>query len=316
MNDFGKVGVLFGGRSAEREISILSGTGILQALRSRGIDAHPFDPAGQSLAALEAQGFYRVFVAMHGRGGEDGTLQGALELLGIPYTGSGVMASSIAMDKFTTKKIWLQHGLPTPGYASVVPGEDLEAVVARLGLPLIAKPPLEGSTLGISRAGTLDELREAVALAARYDDTVLVEQFVTGRELTVAVLGRGKDARALPIVEIRAPGGFYNYQDKYFTKAASYLCPAPLDAALASDIERLAIEAYVALGCEGWARIDLMLREEDLRPFLIEANTAPGMTDHSLVPMAGRAAGMDYADMCIEILKSARLKIATPTPIS
>jgi D-alanine-D-alanine ligase len=314
MNSFGKVGVLMGGRSAERKISILSGTGILEALRGRGVDAHPFDPATRGLAELEAQGYDRVFIALHGRHGEDGVIQGALELLGIPYTGSGVMASSIAMDKITTKKIWLQHGLPTPGYASVPPGGDLDTLVAELGLPLIAKPPHEGSTIGIGKAETVAELRAAVDAAARYDDEVLVEQFVDGRELTVAILGRGKEARALPILEIVAPGGFYNYQDKYFTDAARYHCPAPLDAALAADIQRIALDAYHAIGCEGWARIDLMLRTEDMRPFLIEANTAPGMTGHSLVPMAGRAAGMDYADMCVAILGTARLKGGSPAP--
>jgi D-alanine-D-alanine ligase len=307
---FGKVGVLFGGRSAEREVSIMSGTGVLQALQSRGIDAHAFDPGTQSLADLAAQKFDRVFIALHGRFGEDGTIQGALELLGIPYTGSGVMASSVGMDKITTKKIWLMEGVPTPKYASIDANTDLDKVVAGLGLPLIVKPPLEGSTIGITKVTKAEELRAAVDLAAGFDAVVLAEEFVTGREFTVAVLGQGASARALPIVEIVAPEGNYDYQNKYFTDDTKYLCPAPLDAALTAEIQRHAVQAFRALGCEGWGRVDVLLRESDNRPFLLEVNTSPGMTGHSLVPMAARAVGIDYPDLCIEILRSARLKMA------
>jgi D-alanine-D-alanine ligase len=307
---FGKVGVLFGGRSAEREVSIMSGTGVLQALTSRGIDAHAFDPGTQSLAELAAQNFDRVFIALHGRFGEDGTIQGALELLGIPYTGSGVMASSVAMDKITTKKIWLMEGVPTPNYASIDASTDLARVAAELGLPLIVKPPLEGSTIGITKVTRAEELRAAVDLAAGFDEVVLAEEFVSGREFTVAVLGQGASARALPIVEIVAPEGNYDYQNKYFTDDTKYLCPAPLDTALAEEIARHAVQAYRALGCEGWGRVDVLLRESDNRPFLLEVNTSPGMTGHSLVPMAALAVGIDYPDLCVEILRSARLKMA------
>jgi D-alanine-D-alanine ligase len=307
---FGKVGVLFGGRSAEREVSIMSGTGVLQALLSRGIDAHAFDPGTQSLADLAAQKFDRVFIALHGRYGEDGSIQGALEQLGIPYTGSGVMASSVGMDKITTKKIWLMEGVPTPKYASVDENTDLDKVLAELGLPLIVKPPLEGSTIGITKVTKAAELRSAVDLAAGFDEVVLAEEFVTGREFTVAVLGQGASARALPIVEIVAPEGNYDYQNKYFTDDTKYMCPAPLDAALTEEIQHHALQAYRALGCEGWGRIDVLLRERDNRPFLLEVNTSPGMTGHSLVPMAARAVGIEYPDLCVEILRSARLKLA------
>ena len=306
---FGKVGVLFGGRSAEREISLISGNGVLQALQSRGIDAHAFDPGTQSLAELADQKFDRVFIALHGRYGEDGSLQGALELLGIPYTGSGVMASSVGMDKITTKKIWLQENVPTPRYVTIDAGTDLDAVVADLGLPLIVKPPLEGSSIGITKVTQADQLKEAVALVTSMDEAVLAEEFVTGREFTVAVLGQGAAARALPIVEIVAPEGKYDYQNKYFTDDTVYHCPAPLPDELTNEIQRHAVNAYRALGCEGWGRVDVLVRESDMRPFLLEVNTSPGMTTHSLVPMAARAVGIAYEDLCVEILRSARLKM-------
>ena len=306
---FGKVGVLFGGRSAEREISLISGAGVLAALQSRGIDAHAFDPGTQSLAELAAQRFDRVFIALHGRYGEDGSLQGALELLGIPYTGSGVMASSVGMDKITTKKIWLQEKVPTPRYVTIDADTDLDAVVADLGLPLIVKPPLEGSSIGITKVTQADQLKEAVALVTSMDESVLAEEFVTGREFTVAVLGHGASARALPIVEIVAPEGKYDYQNKYFTDDTQYHCPAPLPEELTHEIQRHAVNAYRALGCEGWGRVDVLVRESDMRPFLLEVNTSPGMTTHSLVPMAARAVGIGYEDLCVEILRSARLKM-------
>lgn len=307
----GKVGVLFGGRSAEREVSIMSGTGVLNALRNRGIDAHPFDPAERSLAELAAEKFDRVFIALHGRYGEDGSLQGALEQLGIPYTGSGVMASSIAMDKICSKKIWLYHQLTTPNYAVLDSKTDLNKVVEQLGLPLIVKPPHEGSTIGITKVRAAEEVQAAYALAAQFDEEVLAEEFIQGRELTVAVLGRGADAYALPLIEIVAPDGNYDYQNKYFTDDTKYLCPAPIDAELTKQIQDMCVQAYRAVGCEGWARIDVLVRNRDSKPFLIEINTSPGMTSHSLVPMAARAAGMSYEDVCVEILKTARLKIAS-----
>ena len=305
----GKVGVLFGGRSAERDVSIMSGTGVLAALQSRGVDAHAFDPGQRNIAELAAEKFDRVFIALHGRFGEDGSLQGALEQLGIPYTGSGVMACAIGMDKIYTKMIWLMKGLPTPRYLSLTGSTDLAQVVAELGLPLIVKPPHEGSTIGITKVHAAEELKPAYDIAAGYDDVVLAEEFVTGREFTVAVLGRGVNARALPIVEIVAPGGNYDYQNKYFTDDTKYFCPAVLDAATSAEMERLAVEAFRALECEGWGRIDILLRASDNKPFLIEVNTSPGMTSHSLVPMAARAVGMSYEDLCVEIVASARLKL-------
>jgi D-alanine-D-alanine ligase len=304
----GKVGVLFGGRSAEREISLISGNGVLQALRSKGVDAHAFDPAERSLAELAAEKFDRVFIALHGRYGEDGTLQGALELLGIPYTGSGVMASSVGMDKITTKIIWLAAGVPTPRYATIDDDTDLDAIVAALGLPLMVKPPLEGSTIGITKVTRAEDLKPAVELARQYDKVVLVEQFIQGREFSVPVLGTGPTARALPIVEIVAPEGNYDYQNKYFTDDTKYHCPAPLDAETTAAIQAHVVNAYRALGCEGWSRIDVLLRESDNQPFLLEVNTSPGMTTHSLVPMAARAEGTDYEDLCVDILRSASLK--------
>jgi D-alanine-D-alanine ligase len=306
----GKVGVLFGGRSAEREISLISGSGVLQALKSKGIDAHAFDPAERSLAELAAEKFDRVFIALHGRYGEDGTLQGALELLGIPYTGSGVMASSVGMDKVTTKIVWLAAGVPTPRYVTIAAGADVDAnaIVAELGLPLIVKPPLEGSTIGITKVTDAAALQAAVDLARQYDKVVLVEQFIQGREFSVPVLGSGPTARALPIVEIVAPEGNYDYQNKYFTDDTKYHCPAPLDAATTAAIQAHVVNAYRALGCEGWSRIDVLLRESDNAPFLLEVNTSPGMTTHSLVPMAARAEGTSYEDLCVDILRSASLK--------
>ena len=306
----GKVGVLFGGRSAERDVSIMSGTGVLAALKSCGVDAHAFDPGQRSIAELAAEKFDRVFIALHGRFGEDGSLQGALEQLGIPYTGSGVMACAIGMDKIYTKMIWLMHGLPTPRYAPMTAATDLAHVVADIGLPLIVKPPHEGSTIGITKVNTAGEIQAAFDLAASLDDVVLAEEFVTGREFTVAVLGKGNSARALPIVEIVAPGGNYDYQNKYFTDDTQYFCPAVLDEATTAEIARLAVEAYRAIDCEGWGRVDFMLRTSDNKPYLIEVNASPGMTSHSLVPMAARAEGTSYEDLCMGILMSARLKMA------
>lgn len=308
---FGKVGVLFGGRSAERDVSLMSGAGVLQALRSQGVDAHGFDPAERSLAQLEAQQFDRVFIALHGRYGEDGTLQGALEQLGIPYTGPGVMASAMAMDKIMTKRIWLGHHLSTPRFVVLdhvtTTRDELRRVVDVLGLPLMLKAPHEGSTIGIAKVTADADMQDGFNVCAKYDAVVLAEQFVSGRELTVPVLGRGRDARALPIVEIIAPDGNYDYQHKYFDDTTQYLCPAPLAAELTQQVQALAVQAYNALGCRGWARVDFMLRASDNTPFLLEINTSPGMTGHSLVPMSARQAGMSYAQLCCEILQLAAL---------
>lgn len=313
MSEFGKVGVLYGGRSAEREVSLMSGTGVLKALQSKGVDAHGFDTGERSLSELAAQKFDRVFIALHGRYGEDGTLQGALEQLGIPYTGSGVMASSIAMDKVMTKRVWLSAGLPTPRFAVLdakeTPAEEVRKLPQEFGLPLMLKAPHEGSTIGISKVTAAADVEAGFALCAKYDEVVLAEEFVKGRELTVPVLGKGRTARALPIVEIRAPEGNYDYQNKYFSDDTQYLCPAPLDEALTKKIQDIAVRAFNALGCEGWARVDFMLRVSDNEPFLLELNSSPGMTGHSLVPMAAKAAGISYEDLCVTILRSARLDL-------
>ena len=249
-----------------------------------------------------------MFIALHGRFGEDGTLQGALELMGIPYTGSGVMASAVAMDKITTKILWLKVGLPTPAYAVLHDDTDLAAVAAQLGLPLIVKPPHEGSSIGFSKVEAVEDFQAAYDKCAPLDDSVLAESFVAGREFTVAILGTGADARALPVIEIVAPKGNYDYQNKYYTDVTQYFCPPQLDEDLQAEMRRIAVEAYRTSGCEGWGRVDVLLREEDNRPFLLEVNTSPGMTSHSLVPMAARAVGMDYEALCVEILRSARLK--------
>ena len=312
----GKVAVLLGGNSAEREISLMSGQGVLDALRSRGVDAHPFDPAQRELGELRGDGFTCCFIALHGRYGEDGTVQGALELLGIPYTGSGVMASSIAMDKVMTKRLWLAQGLPTPDYVVLSsPHQEDSAQLAslcqstsvRLGLPLIVKPPHEGSSIGVSKVAVAADLPQALRLSAGYEPEVLCEAFVDGEELTCALLGTGSAARALPLVRIQAPQGAYDYQNKYFTDLVKYQCPSGLPAQEEAEITRIALAAYRALGCRGWARADLMLRASDRRVFLLEMNTAPGMTSHSLVPMSARAAGLDYPDLCLEVLRQARL---------
>ena len=309
--DFGKVGVLLGGRSAEREISFLSGNGVLQALRTRGVDAHGFDTGVRSLAELAAEKFDRVFIALHGRFGEDGSIQGVLEQLGIPYTGSGVMASSIAMDKIYTKNIWIAHGIPTPRFALLDENSDKRRVPDELGLPLIMKPPHEGSTIGITKVVGYSDVNLAYETAAKFDEVVLAEEFISGREFTVAVLGQGKQAHALPMIEIKAPAGNYDYQNKYFTDDTQYICPAEVDPALREQIEHMAVRAYQAIGCEGWGRLDVLLRDSDQAPFFLEINTSPGMTGHSLVPMAARAVGISYEDLCLEILRSARLKMST-----
>jgi D-alanine-D-alanine ligase len=305
----GKVAVLFGGRSAEREVSIMSGTGVLAALRSRGVDAHAFDPAERSLDDLRREGFSRAFIALHGRYGEDGTVQGALELLGIPYTGSGVMASAIGMDKVYTKRIWMTHGLPTPAFALAHGVAEVADAAARFGLPMAVKPSREGSTIGFTKMVSADQAQAAFEIARRHDDDVLCEEFVDGRELTIAVIGTGSAARALPVIEIVAPAGNYDYQNKYFRDDTRYVCPAELPEALAGEIAELSLRAYLAIGCEGWGRVDVMLRRSDGRPFLLEVNTSPGMTGHSLVPMAARAVGMSYEELCLRILASASLKI-------
>lgn len=304
--DFGKVAVLMGGASAEREISLLSGTGVLHALRSKGVDAHAFDPAERELWTLKTEGFSRCFIALHGRFGEDGTIQGALELMGIPYTGSGVMASSMAMNKVMTKRLWSAEGLPTPRSCVLGPDQrsaaDLQRVLDTLGLPLIVKPPHEGSSIGITKVTQAEQLAPALALAAQYEPDVLCEEFIVGDEVTCPVMGSGADATALPVVRIQAPDGAYDYQNKYFTDAVSYRCPSGLPANEEAEIARIVVAAYRALGCRGWGRADLMVRASDRKPFLLEMNTSPGMTGHSLVPMSARAQGISYEDLCLRLL--------------
>jgi D-alanine-D-alanine ligase len=312
---FGKVAVLFGGSSAEREISLMSGTGVLEALRSRGVDAHAFDPAERELYELKRDGFARCFIALHGRHGEDGTVQGALELLRIPYTGSGVMSSSVAMDKVMTKRIWHADGLPTPRYVRLAfdqqSREQIMAVPDVLGLPVIVKPPREGSSIGVTKVEGYSQMQDAVSLAVRYDPDVLCEEFIEGEEVTCALLGGGLDAIALPVVRIAAPEGDYDYQNKYFTDDVKYHCPAGLPEAEEHEIRRIALAAYHQLGCRGWGRADLMIRASDRKPFLLEMNTSPGMTSHSLVPMSARAAGIAYEDLCLRMLASATLDSRT-----
>ena len=312
---FGKVAVLMGGSSAEREVSLLSGRGVLAALVARGVDAHAFDPAERELGELKREGFARVFIALHGRHGEDGTVQGALELLGIPYTGSGVMASAIALDKVMSKRVWRAEGLPTPRWVCLGPGEcsreRLRTVPDELGLPLIVKPPHEGSSIGVTKVRGYSGMQEAVALAARYDAEVLCEEFIDGIELTCAVLGGGATARALPVVRIDAPGGNYDFEHKYYSEDTGYRCPSGLAAAEEAEVQRLTLAAYRTLGCRGWGRADLMLRTDPARNdraiFLLEMNTSPGMTGHSLVPMSARAAGLSYEELCLLLLADAGL---------
>ena len=307
----GKVAVLMGGSSAEREISLMSGTGVLAALLSEGVAAHPFDPAEHQLWDLEREGFSRCFIALHGRLGEDGTVQGALELMRIPYTGSGVLACAIAMDKVMTKRLWLAEALPTPRYVWLAPDEQTRERVMKvpdeLGLPLIVKPPREGSSIGISKVEGYSQMQDAVKLAIGYDPDLLCEEFIAGEELTCAVLGSSAAARALPLIRIVAPAGNYDYQHKYFSDETRYLCPSGLDPNEEQQIQQLALRAFRTLGCRGWGRVDVMLRASDRKPFLLELNTSPGMTSHSLVPMAAAAAGISYPQLCLQLLAQAAL---------
>ncbi len=300
--DFGKVAVLLGGRSAEREVSLKSGSMVLKALKSRGIDAHPFDPSQHALDELTKQRFDRAFIALHGRFGEDGTVQGVLEWLGIPYTGSGVLASALAMDKLRTKRIWQAEKLPTPPYAVLDKTTDLRAVARRLGMPLMVKPASEGSSIGMSKVKSAAALDEAYALAANYDRVVIAEKFVRGTELTVAILGE----QVLPIIKLETPREFYDYQAKYVADDTRYIIPSGLTAKKEKEIQALCLKAFRTLACVGWGRVDLMLDRAG-RPYLLEVNTAPGMTDHSLVPMAARAVGISYEDLCLRILEGAHV---------
>jgi D-alanine-D-alanine ligase len=308
---FGKVAVLMGGKSAEREISLLSGGGVLKALQSKGVDAHAFDPAERDLSELKQEGFQRCFIALHGRFGEDGTVQGALELLGIPYTGSGVMASAISIDKVMTKRVWLAEGIPTPRYTLLRRGayqrEQVLKIPDDLGLPLIVKPAREGSSIGVAKVQGYSEMQDAVDAAAALDADVLCEQFIAGDEVTCPILGTGEGARALPVIRIVAPEGNYDYQNKYFTDDTKYLVPCGLPPGEEAAIQELVVKAYRVLGCRGWGRIDVMIDGRTRKPSLLEINTSPGMTGHSLVPMSARAAGISYEDLCLLLLADATL---------
>jgi len=305
MNRFGKVAVMFGGTSAERAVSLNSGAAVLAALQSRGVDAHAFDPAERPLADLQTEGFNRVFIALHGRGGEDGTLQGALTLMNLPFTGSGVLASALAMDKWRSKLVWQALGLPIPDYAMLTADSDFDALAAQLGLPLFVKPAREGSSIGIVKVKTAAELPAAYQEAARHDSLVLAERAMTGGEFTVAILGSEgtqNPARALPSIRIVPATEFYDYEAKYFRDDTRYLCPSGLSDAAEARMRQLAVQGYQALGCRGWARIDFLLDAAG-EPYLLEANTAPGMTSHSLAPMAARVDGLEFADLCVRILE-------------
>jgi D-alanine-D-alanine ligase len=299
--NFGKVAVLMGGNSAEREISLISGQAVLASLQTSGVDAFAFDPAAQPIWNLAELRVDRVFNILHGGAGEDGTVQGALDLLGIPYTGSGVLASALAMDKVRTKAVWEAAGVPTPRSRRVASAADGAAVVAELGLPLIVKPVREGSSIGLTKVMQADGFAAAFIAAASQGNEVMAEEFVTGTELTAAVLGR----TVLPLVRIEAPEGRYDYQNKYFTDVVQYHCPAGLPADQESAIGRTVLAAFDALDCRGWGRADLILRADGSYG-LLEMNTNPGMTGHSLVPMAARAAGIGFDDLVLRILAEAR----------
>lgn len=299
---FGKVAVLMGGSSAEREISLKSGNAVLVALKRRGVDAHAFDPSERPLEYLRSEGFDRAFIALHGRLGEDGTVQGALQMMGIAYTGSGVMASALAMDKWRTKLVWRAVGVRTPRCELLNAESDFKAVAQKLGLPLMVKPSCEGSSIGMSKVLKAERLRAAYRLAAKYDNVVLAEQFIKGMELTASIL----DGQALPLIRVETPRAFYDYRAKYLAISTRYICPCGLSAEQEKKIQEKALQAFRILGCSGWGRVDLMLNKQRV-PYFIEVNTVPGMTDHSLVPMAACAAGLSFEDLVMRILESAHV---------
>jgi D-alanine-D-alanine ligase len=297
---FGRVAVVMGGNSAEREVSLRSGAGVLAALRAKGIDAHPVDGIPALLDALRAGHYARVFNILHGRGGEDGVLQGALEALGVPYTGSGVLGSALGMDKIRTKQVWQTLGLPTAKYAVIdaLHPRSAQSIVEELGLPLIVKPSHEGSTVGIARAFTLAELEAGIEAARKFDGDILVEQFIEGDEYTVSILER----QVLPSIRIVPAKGFYDYAAKYVTGDTQYICPG-IEPVAEAEMQRLALVAFDAVGCSGWGRIDFM-RDREGRNYLLEVNTAPGMTERSLVPKAAAQVGIDYPTLCWRILET------------
>lgn len=298
--DFGKVAVLLGGKSAEREVSLMSGTAVLEALQRQGVDAHPFDTGTRNLTEFAAGQFDCAFIALHGRYGEDGTIQGALDLMGVPYTGSGVMACALAMDKWRTKLVWRASGIPTPRFEILSAETNFSATAVSLGLPLIVKPAREGSTIGLTKVSSAEAVAAAYREAANHDSIVLAEQFVDGPELTTSIL----DDEALPLVRIVAPDGKYDYHAKYFSDQTRYFCPSGVDAGLEDRVKRISVDAFRILGCKGWGRVDVMI-DADGEPWVLEANTVPGMTGHSLVPMAAKVAGLSFDQLVIRILEAA-----------
>lgn len=302
VQSLGRVGVLLGGRSGEREISLMSGGGVLEALLSKGVDAHPFDPGLRCPTELANEKFDRIFISLHGRYGEDGTIQGLLELLGLPYTGSGVLASALAIDKIATKLVWLSSGLSTPEFQELKADSDWDAVVKHLGLPLIVKPAHEGSSLGLTKVKSVDELPAAYKLAAGMDKKVIAETCIVGDELTCPLVGFGANAEALPVIKIIPPEANYDFHNKYFSDETKYLCPTGLAPEVNQAVQELALAAYRALGCRTWGRADVMLDKQTGKPYLLEMNTSPGMTSHSLVPMAAKAAGVEYADLVLWVI--------------
>ena len=308
IQSYGRVGVLLGGRSGEREISLMSGSGVLEALLKKEVDAHAFDPGLRPPTELADEKFNRVFIALHGRYGEDGTIQGLLELLNLPYTGSGVLASALSIDKIATKQIWLSNGLATPDFEELMANSDWEAVVRHLGLPLIVKPANEGSSLGLTKVRSVDELPAAYQLAAGLDKKVIAETCIIGDELTCPLVGEGVNAEALPVIKIIPPQANYDFHNKYFSDETQYLCPTGLTDEVNAAVQNLALAAYRALGCSTWGRADVMLDEKTGKPYLLEMNTSPGMTSHSLVPMAAKAAGIEYADLVLWLLSQTLVK--------
>ena len=302
VKSLGRVGVLLGGRSGEREISLLSGNGVLQALLSKGVDAHGFDPGLRNPTELVSEKFDRIFISLHGRYGEDGTIQGLLDLIDLPYTGSGVLASALAIDKIVTKQVWISNGLATPEFEELTANSDWNAVVKHLGLPLIVKPAHEGSSLGLTKVKSVDELPAAYQLAAGLDKKVIAETCIIGDELTCPLVGQGSNAEALPVIKIIPPQANYDFHNKYFSDETQYLCPTGLASEVNERVQALALAAYKALGCRTWGRADVMLDQKTGKPYLLEMNTSPGMTSHSLVPMAAKAAGIEYADLVLWLL--------------
>ena len=302
LKSLGRVGVLLGGKSGEREISLMSGNGVLEALRSKGVDAHAFDTGLRCPTELAKENFNRVFISLHGRFGEDGTIQGLLDLLGLPYTGSGVLASALAIDKIVTKQVWISNGLATPEYEELTADSDWNAVVKHLGLPLIVKPAHEGSSLGLTKVKAVDELPAAYKLAAGLDKKVIAETCIIGDELTCPLVGQGKTAEALPVIKIIPPQANYDFHNKYYSDETQYLCPTGLAPEVNAAVQELALAAYKALGCRTWGRADVMLDQKTGKPYLLEMNTSPGMTSHSLVPMAAKAAGIEYGDLVLWLL--------------